>query len=44
MSDREEITELASRLGLLVDARDWDALEGLFCAEVDLDYTSLHGG
>jgi hypothetical protein len=44
MSDREEIFELASRLGLLVDAREWDALERLFCAEVDLDYTSLQGG
>lgn len=25
MSDRDEIVELTSELGLLIDARDWDA-------------------
>jgi hypothetical protein len=44
MSDRDEIVELTAKLGLLVDARDWAAAEGLFCAEVDLDYSSLNGG
>ena len=44
MTDREAVAELASKLGLLVDARDWDAAEALFCEQVDLDYTSLSGG
>ena len=44
MTDRDEIAELASKLGLLVDARDWRAAEALFCEQVDLDYTSLNGG
>jgi len=44
MTDRDEIAELTSKLGLLVDARDWDAAEALFCPRVDLDYTSLNGG
>jgi hypothetical protein len=44
-----EPAELAVRrtvadLGLLVDARDWDALVALFTAEVTVDYTSLNGG
>jgi hypothetical protein len=40
----DDLCELTSKLGLLVDARDWNAAEALFCAEVDLDYTSLNGG
>lgn len=44
MTDRDELTELASNLGLLVDVRDWPALEALFCETVDVDYTSLNGG
>jgi hypothetical protein len=44
MSDRDEIIELTSNLGLLVDARDWTAAEALFADSVDLDYTSLQGG
>ncbi len=44
MTDREQIVELTSKLGLLVDARDWRAVEALFCDRVDLDYTSLAGG
>jgi ketosteroid isomerase-like protein len=44
MSDRDEIVELTSNLGLLVDARDWDAVQRLFCETVDVDYTSLNGG
>lgn len=44
LSDRLEITELTNRLGLLVDARDWDALTALFSDPVDVDYTSLNGG
>lgn len=30
LADRLEILELTSSMGLLVDARDWDALERLF--------------
>lgn len=44
MTDRDEIAELASKLGLLVDARDWDGAEALFCDQVELDYTALNGG
>jgi hypothetical protein len=42
--DRLAILELIARLGLLVDARDWDALEGLFTNPVYSDRTSLFGG
>lgn len=44
LADRLEILELTSSMGLLVDARDWDALERLFTDPVDVDYTSLSGG
>lgn len=44
MSDRDDIAQLISDLGLLVDARDWDGLRELFADEVDVDYTSLNGG
>jgi hypothetical protein len=44
VSDRDQLAELASDLGLLVDARDWRALQSLFCETVDVDYTSLNGG
>jgi len=42
--DRLAILELIARLGLLVDARDWDALERLFTNPVYSDRTSLLGG
>lgn len=44
LADRLEILELSSKLGLLVDARDWAALEALFSDPVRVDYTSLFGG
>jgi hypothetical protein len=44
VTDRESLTELVSQLGLLVDARDWPALEALFCEQVDVDDSSLNGG
>ena len=44
MSDRDDIAQVVSDLGLLVDARDWDRLRELFADEVDVDYTSLNGG
>jgi SnoaL-like domain len=44
MSDRNEIIDLISNLGLLTDARDWPAVRGLFCEAVEVDYTSLNGG
>ena len=43
-TDRLEILELTSKLGLLVDAREWEALRRLFTDPVDFDYTSLNGG
>jgi hypothetical protein len=42
--DRLAILELIGNLALLLDARDWDALEGLFADPVYYDRTSLFGG
>src|SRR6516165_6138298 len=42
--DRLAILELTARLALLVDARDWTALEGLFTDPIYSDRTSLFGG
>ena len=42
--DRLAILELIGRLALLLDARDWDALERLFANPVHYDRTSLFGG
>ena len=44
LEDRLAILELIGRLALLLDARDWDALEGLFTNPVYSDRTSLWGG
>jgi SnoaL-like domain len=44
LEDRLAILELIGRLVLLLDARDWDALEGLFTDTVYNDRTSLTGG
>jgi ketosteroid isomerase-like protein len=44
LEDRLAITELINRLVLLLDARDWDALELLFTDTVYNDRTSLTGG
>ena len=42
--DRLAILELIGNLALLLDARDWNALEGLFTDSVYYDRTSLFGG
>lgn len=42
--DRLAILELIGNLALLLDARDWDALEGLWADQVHYDRTSLFGG
>lgn len=42
--DRNAILDVTAKLGLLVDAREWGALEGLFTDPVEIDYTSLNGG
>jgi SnoaL-like domain len=42
--DRLAILELIGNLALLLDARDWDALEGLFADSVYYDRTSLFHG
>ena len=44
LGDRAEIVDLTSNLCLLVDARDWESLPGLFSDPVAVDYTSLNGG
>jgi hypothetical protein len=42
--DRLAIIELIGRLALLLDARDWTALEQVFTDTVYSDRTSLYGG
>ena len=42
--DRLAILELIGSLALLLDGRDWDALEGVFAERVYYDRTSLFGG
>lgn len=42
--DRDEIVELTAKLGLFVDARDWEGARRLFLDPVEVDYTSLDGG
>jgi hypothetical protein len=42
--DRLAIIEVIGRLALLLDAKDWDALEGLFTDPIYSDRTSLCGG
>ena len=42
--DRLGILELIGRLALLLDARDWSALEQVFTDTVYSDRTSLYGG
>jgi hypothetical protein len=44
LSDRLEILELTSSMGLLIDLPDWDGLAGLFTDPLETDYTSLWGG
>lgn len=44
LGDQLEIVEVTSSMGLLVDARQWDALQALFTDSVYVDYTSLNGG
>jgi len=44
VTDRDELAQLASKLGLLVDAREWTSVQELFCDAIDVDYTSLSGG
>ena len=44
VGDRLAILDLIGRLALLLDARDWDALEQLFTDTVYNDRTSLTGG
>jgi len=44
LADHVAVTELVSRMLLLVDARDWHELTSLFTRTVRVDYTSLWGG
>ena len=43
-SARALVVDVVARMGLLVDRRDWPALEALFAPDVEVDYTSLFGG
>lgn len=44
LTDRLQIMELTSSMGLLIDLPDWDRLSALFTDPVKTDYTSLWGG
>lgn len=44
IEDRYQVETTLSRLGRLVDDRDWDGLHDLFTEIVEVDYTSLWGG
>lgn len=44
MSDELALLRTVADMGLLIDARDWDAAVGLFGESVAVDYTSLNGG
>ena len=44
VADRLDIIELISKLSLYLDARDWNAVRGLFTDRVYSDRTSLFGG
>ena len=41
---RSEVVEATTRFGWLVDRGHWDELERIFSPQVEIDYTSLHGG
>jgi hypothetical protein len=42
--DRSEIVETVTRVSVLADRREWDALPALFTPKVTVDYSSLSGG
>ncbi|MFD8232653.1 nuclear transport factor 2 family protein [Streptomyces sp. NPDC059696] len=42
--DRFDIIDTCTRMAWYADAREWDALAGVFADQVTLDYTSLDGG
>lgn len=44
LSDRAEIIEITSRIGIASDLGEWDAVRACFADEVRVDYTSLNGG
>ena len=42
--DRIDVIDVVNRMGILADAREWDALALCFADEVEVDYTSEFGG
>lgn len=44
MDDRSQIIETTTRMAVLADRGEWDALASIFTDEVHVDYTSLSGG
>lgn len=44
MTEREDIEETISRLGLYIDSKEWEKLHEVLGDEVQLDYRSLFGG
>ncbi|QBD75266.1 nuclear transport factor 2 family protein [Ktedonosporobacter rubrisoli] len=42
--DRASIEDVVTRFTTAVDGRDWSTLRSCLAEEIDLDYTSLHGG
>ena len=43
ISDRLEIQDLLARYSHAIDTRDWDALDGVFSDDADIDYTAFGG-
>jgi len=43
MSDRLEIQDLFTRYCFAIDDRDWDALDDMFTADAQIDYTATGG-
>lgn len=42
--DHADVVRVCVRSAWLADRRDWSAFRDLFTDDVDLDYTSMHGG
>ncbi len=43
MSDRLEIQDLFARYSFAIDERDWDALDGIFTPDAQIDYAETGG-
>lgn len=44
LADRLAVQDTVTRMAVLADRRDWQALTGIFADQVRVDYTALTGG